>query len=228
MKYNYFLFDLDNCLLYIPNSKDYFDNILFETLKQSSTKHIPERSERNKFWFSGNGYIDYLKKWGTNNVHDFWKCFDEIDFEYRKILVQKNELLLFDDVQCVLEEIYDENKKLAIISNSADYIVDFIVKKFNISKYFNYFFGLSFDKDQSIAKPSPLGVLSVLEKLKYDPKKEKAIMIGDSIVDVYAAKKANISACLIRRDKNKYRDGYGAWEYNPDFVIEQLNEILNF
>jgi len=228
MKYNYFLFDLDNCLLYIPNSKDYFDNILLETLKQGSTRHIPERSERNKFWFSGNSYIDYLKKWGTNNFQDFWKCFDEIDFEYRKILVQKNEILLYDDVKSVLEKIYNENKKLAIISNSADYIVDFIVKEFNITKYFNYFFGLSFDKEQSIAKPSPLGVLSVLEKLKYDPKKEKAIMIGDSIIDVYAAKKANISACLIRRDKNKYPDGYGAWEYNPDFVIEQLNEILNF
>ncbi len=228
MKYNYFLFDLDNCLLYIPNSKDYFDNILLETLKQCLTKHVPERSERNKFWFSGNSYIDYLKKWGTNNFRDFWKCFDEIDFEYRKILVQKNEILLFNDVKCVLEKIYNENKKLAIISNSADYIVDFIVKKFNITKYFNYFFGLSFDKDQSIAKPSPLGVLSVLEKLKYDPKIEKAIMIGDSIVDIYAAKKAKISACLIRRDKNKYLDGYGAWEYNPDFVIEQLNEILDF
>ena len=228
MKYSYFLFDLDNCLLYIPNSKDYFDNILLETLKLCLTKHVPERSERNKFWFSGNSYIDYLKKWGANNFHDFWKYFDEIDFEYRKILVQKNEILLFDDVKSVLEKIYNENKKLAIISNSADYIVDFIVKKFNINKYFNYFFGLSFDKDQSIAKPSPLGVLSVLEKLKYDPKKEKAIMVGDSIVDVYAAKKANISACLIRRDKNKYPDGYGAWEYNPDYVIEQLNEILNF
>ena len=228
MKFNYFLFDLDNCLLYIPNSKDYFDNILFETLKQGTTKHIPVRSERNKFWFSGNGYIDYLKKWGMNDFHDFWKCFDEIDFEYRKILVQKNEILLFNDVKSVLEEIYNENKKLAIISNSADYIVDFIVKEFNITKYFNYFFGLSFDKDQSIAKPSPLGVLSVLEKLNYDPKKEKAIMIGDSIVDVYAAKKANISACLIKRNKNKYPDGFGVWEYNPDFVIEQLNEVLNF
>jgi len=228
MKYNYFLFDLDNCLLYIPNSKDYFDNILLETLKQGSTKHIPVRSERNKFWFSGNSYIDYLKKWGMKNFHDFWKYFDEIDFEYRKILVQKNEVLLFNDVKCVLEKIYNENKKLAIISNAADYIIDFIVKKFNINKYFDYFFGLSFDKDQSIAKPSPLGVLSVLKKLKYDPKTEKAIMIGDSIVDVYAAKKANISACLIRRDKNKYTDGYGAWEYNPDFVIAQLDEVLDF
>lgn len=228
MKYSYFLFDLDNCLLYIPNSKDYFDNILLETLKLCLTKHVPERKERNKFWFSGNSYIDYLKKWGANNFHDFWKYFDEIDFEYRKILVQKNEILLFDDVKSVLEKIYNENKKLAIISNSADYIVDFIVKKFNINKYFNYFFGLSFDKDQSIAKPSPLGVLSVLEKLKYDPKKEKAIMVGDSIVDVYAAKKANISACLIRRGKHKYPDGYDAWEYNPDLVIEQLNEILDF
>ena len=227
MKYNHFLFDLDNCLLNIPNSKDYFDSILLETLRHSSTKRTPERKERNKFWFSGNGYIDYLKKWGTNNVHDFWKCFDEIDYEYRKILVQKNEILLFNDAKSVLEELYNENKKLAIISNSADYIVDFIVKKFNINKYFNYFFGLSFDKDQSIAKPSPLGVLSVLEKLKYDPTKEKAIMIGDSIVDVYAAKKANISACLIRRDKSKYPDGYSAWEFNPDFVIDQLNEILN-
>ncbi|MHA1657958.1 MAG: HAD family hydrolase [Promethearchaeota archaeon] len=228
MKFDYYLFDLDNSLLRIPNPSEYFDNILVETLKQLSTKDIPERQDRNKFWFSGNNYLDLLKNWGARDVKNFWKYFDEIDFNNRKILIKKKEVYLFKDVKKALKEINSDggNKKTAIISNTADYIVEYIVKKFNIESFFDEIFALSFDKDQALAKPSPMGVHLILKKLNHDPEYSKALMIGDSIVDIYAARRANIHACLLRRNLNKYPNGYDQWEYQPDYMIDSLDELF--
>jgi phosphoglycolate phosphatase-like HAD superfamily hydrolase len=64
--------------------------------------------------------------------------------------------------------------------------------------------------------------------MDYSNGNKKAIMIGDSIVDVFAAKRANIDACLLTRNLNKYPDGYDKWEYKPDFVINNLDEIILF
>ena len=113
-----------------------------------------------------------------------------------------------------------------MVSNTADYIVDYFLNKFEFSHFFDEILGLGFNKDQSIAKPSPKGILSVLKKLNYKPEKSKAIMVGDSRVDIFAAKRANITACLLKRDINKYpnRDD---WEAHPDFEIENLEEIFN-
>ncbi len=85
---------------------------------------------------------------------------------------------------------------------------------------------LSSDKDQSFAKPSPRGILSILKRLNFDKNKSNAIMIGGSIVDVLAAKRVNIHACLLRRNMNKYTDDYEDWEYSPDFVVDKLDEII--
>ena len=226
MRFDYYLFDLDGCLLNIPNFMEYFDNILIETLKKISIENLPEREERNKFWYSGNNYIQLLRVWGALDYSNFWKYFDEIDFEHRKILIKSNKIHLFTDVKKVLKEIYEANKMLAIISNSAEYIVKYAVDKFNIGRYFHYLFGLSFDKDQSIAKPSPLGIKTILEHLDYDPKNSRAIIVGDSMLDIISGKKAEIHSCLIRRDKNRYDKGYKDWKYKPDFVIDKLDELL--
>ncbi len=226
--FDYYLFDLDNCLLYIPRPSEYFDNILLESIKKLSSpeEDLPTRDERNEFWKSGEEYINLLKIWGVPNPDIFWKQFDEVDHDYRNLLVKKKEIHLFNDVLGVLKELQDDDKKVAIVSNTADYIVDFILKEFKITEYFHACFGLGFDKDQAMAKPSPAGILSVLEKLSFNPKKSKALMVGDSIVDVYAAKRASIHACLIRRDLNKYPGGYNDWEYEPDSVFEKLSEIF--
>ncbi len=227
MNFDYYLFDLDNCLLHIPNPRFYFDNILVEALKKGSINKIPELQERSKIWFSGNEYINLLKKWGASDLDNFWRYFDAIDFEYRKVLVKNKEMHLYNDVKKILKEINENNSnKTAIISNTADYIVEFITKEFNLTNCFDEIFGLSSDKDQSLAKPSPRGILSILKRLNFDKNKSNAIMIGDSIVDVLAAKRANIHVCLLRRNMNKYPDGYDDWEYSPDFVIDKLDEIV--
>ncbi|MFX1398880.1 MAG: HAD family hydrolase [Promethearchaeota archaeon] len=227
MTYDYFLFDLDNCLLNIQNPGKYFDYILLETLKKlckKPFKSLPERQERNTFWGSGKYYLKILENWGISDGSLFWKIFDEIDLEYRKRLLKTNNLNLYEDVITVLERLNSNGKIIGLVSNTADYIVEYILDYFDINKYFQETLGLSYEKDQEIAKPSPIGILSILRKLNYDNTLNKAVMIGDSMVDVLAAKRAGIIACLIKRDLNKYTSK-DDWEYRPDMEIEHLCDI---
>ena len=226
--FDIYLFDLDNTILQIPNPSEYFDNILNETLKKltENPETLPNREERNKFWFSGDEYVKLLKSWGVSDGPFFWKFFDEIDFSHRKMLYEQGKLSLYDDVKTVLTEILKANKKLALISNTADYIVKYILERFEISNLFHETLGLGYEKDQEVAKPSPEGILFILKKLNYDLNNSRAIMIGDSKLDVFAAKRANITSCLIKRDLNKYSNKNG-WETHPDYEIEGLDELFS-
>jgi phosphoglycolate phosphatase-like HAD superfamily hydrolase len=227
MNWDYFLFDLDNSLLYIPKPAEYFDKVLSETIKKLSRENVPSREERNKFWLSGSDYVKLLRNWEVRDQELFWSHFDEIDFNLRKKYIAREKIHLYDDVVNVLKNLKEKsNKKLAIVSNTADYIVDYVLEEFNLNPFFEVVFGLGSEKTQDMAKPSPEGINFVLNTLSYTNGNKKAIMIGDSIVDVFAAKRANIDACLLTRNLNKYPEGYDKWEYKPDFVIKNLDEII--
>jgi len=228
MKFNYYLFDLDNSLLYIPNPPEYFDKILEKTLKSFSINKIPEKIRRNKFWTSGDQYQTLLKEWGLflEDYDRFWEHFDTIDFKIRKNFIKKGKIRLYSDVLYVLDKLLDADKKLAIVSNTARYIVDYVLEKFDIKHYFLEILGLGDENEQEIAKPSPDGINMILNKLNFNLNESTALMIGDSISDISAAKRANINACLLIRNFEKYPDGYSDWDYQPDFVIEDLNQLL--
>ena len=226
MNFDFYLFDLDGTLLNLGNTGAYADEILGEVLKRLNIIKAPDRDERKNLWLNIKNYLNVLDKWGASNPKNFWKFYDEIDFEKRKILLAKKELSLFDDVIGTLEKISNhvEYKKLAIVTNTIDDIVNYFLNTFNISSYFHEVFSLGFKNDQSLAKPSPDGILTILKKFNYNSKVNKAMMIGDSIFDIMAAKKAKISACLIRRDIEK---NYKEWEIQPDYVIKGLNELID-
>ena len=225
MIFDYFLFDLDNCLLQYPNYIEYLDYVLVESLKKNSVK-VPNHKERKKVFSAEEDYNDLLKQWSIFDYELFWKHFSEIDFEYRKKLIEKKEIFLFNNVENVLSQLVDRNKKLALISNSPGYIVDYIVNKFKLSSFFDEILTIDYERDQNLAKPSPDGIISILKKLNYSHKNSNAIMIGDSIVDIIAAKKANIYACLVNRESNESSKYYEDWEYLPDYIIKRLHELL--
>ena len=227
MNFDFYLFDLDGTLLNLGNIGAYADEILIEVLKRLNITKAPDRAERKNLWFNIENYINVLDNWGASNPKDFWKFFDEIDFEKRKILLLKKELSLFDDVIETLEKISNhvDCKKMAIVTNTVHDIVNYFLDTSKISGYFKEIFSLGFKNDQNSAKPSPDGILTILKKFNYKSKVNKAIMIGDSIFDIVAAKKAKISACLIRRDIEK---NYKEWEIQPDYVIKSLNELIDF
>jgi len=229
MNFDFYLFDLDGTLLHLGNIGAYADNILVKTLDKLKAHYPPDRNERFKLWLSEEGYIYVLGEWGVEEPQNFWKFYDEIDFEKRKILIEKKEIFLYNDVKTILEKVYYNkyNKKLAIVSNTAYYIVDYVLNKFDISKYFHEIFSLGYyNNDQELAKPSPKGILTILDKFEYDPKESKALLVGDSKFDIIAAKNANIYACLIRRDIHTRNRHYKKWDVQPDFVIEGFDELL--
>jgi HAD superfamily hydrolase (TIGR01549 family) len=228
MKFNFYLFDLDGTLLDLGNIGAYANQIFVETLKELKTPKIPDKEEMYKFWSAGDKYIEVLNKWGVPNAKDFWEYYDKVDFKQREILFNQKRITLFEDVKSVLERIHSQKdgKRLGIVTNTADYVVDYILKKFKIAHYFQDIFSMGVKIDQKFAKPSPSGIISILEKFNYDAGIHKALMIGDSMSDVFAAKKANIFACLIKRDKKRFEQGFNSWKFQPDYIIDRLDEIL--
>ncbi len=230
MRFDFYLFDLDGTLLHLGNIGAYVDQILIETFIRLEASNPPKKNEKYKLWSPEEDFFDVLEEWGVKNPQNFWKVFDEIDFKLRKKLIENEQAFLYKDVYNILEKIYHHkyNKKLAIVSNTAYYIVEFILKKFGIINFFHETFSLGYyNNDQELAKPSPKGVLTILDKFKYDPKESKAILVGDSKFDIIAAKKADIYACLIRREINNQNKNYNKWDIQPDFVIKGLDELVH-
>lgn len=228
MKFNIYIFDLDGTLLDLGDMRIQADLILVETLRKLNIDKIPNRSERNELWLSGGHFQKVLNNWGITDSDNFWKHYDKIDFEKRKILLRNEEISLFKDVKNILELIYNhkENKKLAICTNTADYIVDFFLKHFKINHYFHETFSMG-DANQEFAKPSSKGILVILKKFDFDPQNNTAIMIGDSIHDIRAAKEAKISSCLIDRQKRNEIRRYKQWKDQPNYVIEHLSKLAD-
>jgi len=226
MTFKFYLFDLDGTLLNLGNIRAYADQIFTKTLNMLQAPKIPNREEKLKFWLAGKDYIKILNKWGIPEPQNFWNEYDKVDFEHRKVLIDQKKVGLFNDVKDILKKIYETSNKLAIVTNTAGYVVEYILKKFNISKLFQEIFSMGPGIDEKFAKPSPGGIFSILRKFNYDHKYHKALMIGDSMVDIIAAKKANIDACLIRRDIDPHNKNYKNWDFQPDYVIERLDELL--
>ncbi|MFX0003109.1 MAG: HAD family hydrolase [Promethearchaeota archaeon] len=228
MKFDCYIFDLDGTLLDLGNIGTYADQILVETLIKLGIKRIPSKIERRELWFSGGKFQQILKKWGVSESIDFWKCYDKTDFEKRKMHLMKKEISLYKDAKSVLEQIYnhEENKKLAICTNTADYIVDYFLKYFKINNYFHEIFSMG-GNNQEFAKPSPKGILAIMKKFKLSSRKNRVIMIGDSIHDIQAAKAANIYSCLINRLVEGEIEKYKTWNLLPDYFISHLNDLID-
>ncbi len=228
MKFDFYLFDLDGTLLDLGNIGAHADQILEETLRRLNVDNIPDINERKELWFSGGQFQKVLKNWGIIDSDNFWKYYDKTDFEKRQVLLRNKEISLFKDVKTVLELIHNhkDDKKIAICTNTANYIVDFFLKYFKIIHYFHEIFSMG-DANQEFAKPSPKGILTILKKFDFDHHNKKAIMIGDSIHDIRAAKEAKISSCLIDHQKGNEIKHYKQWKIQPDYVIEYLSELID-
>lgn len=227
MNFDFFLFDLDGTLLNLGDMSAYADMILLSTLNRLKASKLPEKDQRSEFWSSGSNFAAVLKKWGVESPNSFWEHYDKIDFEHRKVLIKEKKICLFNDVNAILNDLNRyENIKLAIISNTSDFVVDHVLKKFNITQYFQEIYSMGVNINQESAKPSPNGIFSVLARLNYDPLYNKALMIGDSKVDIIAAKKAGIQACLINRGLQGRSHHHIEWDFKPDYIIENLDELL--
>jgi len=126
---------------------------------------------------------------------------DFIDYYGKNIVVESK---LINGVLDFLKWCKKNNISMGICTNKQDYLATDLLKKINVSHYFEYVAGSNtFD----YCKPDPRHLTNVIEIMQGDVK--KSIMIGDSETDANAAKNAEIPFILVK-------DGYT--EKNPDEI----------
>jgi HAD superfamily hydrolase (TIGR01662 family) len=217
------LFDLDNTLIEIKNSHQFFDQIIIDVFDEVGIK-APNLEQRNLLWRNSD-YKTLLRNWNFPDGDHilFWKIFDKIDFKRRQELYSESKLIMYDDVVDILKRLQEMKVHINIITNTTEEITEFELRVFKISKYFDFICTLG-DK-QDICKPSPEGINIILKSL---PNREKislknVYIVGDASVDIEAGKNAGIKTILI----NRYHKDISKFKEKPDYIIKNLYELID-
>lgn len=227
ISYRCFLFDLDNCLIEYPDMNSYFDRLLVDTFRKFGLV-VPSPEARMMLWDNIDNYHDLFAQWGIPDAREFWDVFDDIDVLQRQEDIRNGKIRLFQDCIPILNELRSVERQTALISNSPGHIVETIVDEFQLEPYFDYVLKVDYHDDNhtEIVKPKPGGILAALDALNCG-RGRCAVLIGDAISDIEAAKRANIHACLLNRNGCTY-DVEKLKEFVPDYEISSLLELKDF
>lgn len=210
MKYNTAIFDLDGTIL--DTLADLRDSVNFALIKNG----LPVRTTDEIRAFVGNGIrllIERSVPCNTDNdIVD--KCF--LDFKEHYKTNSVNLTKPYEGICETLNELKKSGVKLAVVSNKADFAVQGLVEK-----YFPDLFDFAVGEREGVRrKPHPDSVLEVLRELSI--RKNEAVYIGDSEVDIETAKNAGLPCIAVTwgfRDKNVLVAG------SPEYIIDKPSQI---
>ncbi len=185
MKYSLAIFDMDGTIL--NTLEDLKDSLNF-ALTQNG---LPTRTLEETRRFVGNG-IRRLVELGVpensskGTTEKVFECFNE---HYAVHCNDKTRA--YDGITELIKRLDSLGIKTAVVSNKSDYAVQTLCKD-----YFDGLFGFALGlKDSIRKKPYPDSVNLVLEK--FNIKKENAVYIGDSEVDIMTAGNAGIDCISV-------------------------------
>lgn len=124
---------------------------------------------------------------------------------------------LFDGAQTVINELEAQGQILAICSNKMEHLAVKFLQELALDQHFSAVLG---GNSLDYRKPDPRHLIETIKRA--GGRHEKAIMIGDSVTDIDAAKNANIPVIAVDF-------GYSerpVHEYEPDAVISHYDQLL--
>lgn len=192
MKKQLIIFDLDGTIL--NTLEDLADSVNFALV----SNQLPTRTIEEIRRFVGNGIRKLIERavpevCQENIVN---KVFVDFREHYKEHCADKTRP--YDGILKLLSELQEEGYHLAVVSNKADFAVQELCETYFQGK-FEYVVG---ERKDIRRKPYPDSVLKVLDKLQV--KKENAVYVGDSEVDIETAKNAGIDMICVEwgfRDK---------------------------
>lgn len=215
-------FDLDNTLVKIENSHNFFDNIIVEVFDEYDIQP-PTKEQRNQLWRNSD-YKSLLRSWNFQDPELFWKTFDRFDLNHRKNFYNQGKLKLFDDVIPTLEKLSKYvDIHLVLITNSSLDITNFELDTYGLRKYFHEILALGDTQDD--CKPNPKPIMQSLNSLsgEYDFSKDKVFIVGDSPFDISAGKNAGIKSILMKRWEKSHK----RWADIPDYTIQSMDRLFS-
>ncbi len=136
----------------------------------------------------------YVERFGIDHV-EFWKLVDEVNLRYRKWMAELGRIKPFPDVSA-LEELGNLGLKLAAVSNASRDCTEFVLDLLNLRDYFDVVCGKDYSNLDGV-KPNPYLVEKALKALNL--RQDEALMVGDSIHDVLAGKRAGLKTVNVTR-----------------------------
>lgn len=202
------IFDLDGTLI---DSRIDIANSVNYTLKQLGLSPLDDKIILG---YVGDGVRSLIERvLSPSNLHLFEKGLDTFLPYYSEHLLDNT--FFFPEVMDTLK--FFSYKKMAVISNKPEALSINTLKGLGI---YNFFKSVVGGDSLEKKKPAPEPVIKVLEDLNVD--REKAIIVGDSYVDIEAGKGAGIMTCGVTYGF-KSRDAILNAE--PDFMIDRLAEL---
>lgn len=209
------IFDLDGTL--VNSLYDLADAMNYALEKNGFQAH-----DREKYrFFVGNGISSLADKTmiipkgtatpeqKTQVLADFQEYYNDHCMDNTKPYIGVKELL---------DELDKRNIKYAVMSNKPDNFAKIIVKALFPDNKFITVWG---KRDSFERKPSPQAVLALIDEVGIS--KDECLYIGDSDVDVYTAKNAELKCCGVSwgfRPKQELIDA------GAEFIADAAEEIL--
>ena len=210
MKYKLIVFDLDGTLIdTLADIQNIFNFVL-------DANGFPEK---NRLFYKkniGNGIEHLLKKCLPNNYSgDFNSLLKFSKIHYDKMLNEKTRI--FDGIIPVLEYLKKNNIKITVVSNKLHLLAIRSVKK-----YFSSFNIDVFGAESGFPrKPNPNSTIHIIKSNNLLP--SEVLFIGDSVVDIQTAKKANIKSAAVLWGNGIEKDFLN---YSADYILKKPNDIL--
>ncbi|MFX1499692.1 MAG: HAD family hydrolase [Promethearchaeota archaeon] len=111
-----------------------------------------------------------------------------------------------------------KNQKLAILTNNKSQYAEEILAKFNLTDYFSMIIGFN---DVTKVKPSPEGILKIIDKWKLKPK--EVIFIGDMTTDIDAGKAANVTMICVASGLAQEQT---LKQHQPDVLLDNTEQLI--
>ncbi len=209
------LSDLDGTLVdTVPDLTKAVDDMM-------SHLYLPKRGEEKVRRWVGNGIDRLVKRALLDSDHGEP---DPVLFKsaltvFKKIYATVNghHSVLYPDVKNTLDWLMSQNFVLACVTNKAEQFTLPLLKSLNIHQYFQLI--VSGDT-LSKKKPDPLPLLHIADFFKIEPC--DAVMLGDSINDVKAARAAGFKIICVDYGYNHGEDIHTA---KPDAVISSFAQL---
>jgi 2-phosphoglycolate phosphatase len=205
------LFDLDGTL--IDSEKDIAEAANYTRVHYG----LAPVSDSTIATFVGNGVLVLLSKaLETKDEARIQEAHEVFKTHYREHCADHTKV--FPGIIELLEAFKKRGIKMGVVSNKPQEFTDAILEKLGLTGYFQVAFGPEATVNR---KPHPEPLLTALTRMGVSP--SEAVMIGDSVVDIEAARAAKVLVGV-------FTHGYGTRETlsasDPDWLVDSPQEFL--
>ena len=210
-KINTIVFDLDGTLL------DTLDDLSNSVNFALSQHNMPQRSQQEIRSFLGNGIAHLMRQsvpTGTSET-EFDKAFQTFRDHYVEHCLDLTQP--YKGIMALLNQLKQKDVKMAIVSNKLHPAVQELNQRF----FKDYITSAVGESATVRRKPNPDAVIAALKEL--GSKKEEALYVGDSEVDLATAKNVGVACVCVTWG---FRDKEVLANLHPDYLIDQPEELL--